>query len=125
MRYLSLFMTKIEQEEINFCVYRRYLYLAKSKTDMKQKFDDELIESLTEQARQLLLKKIFQQNRFASRDGLNEYDENFSFFTDRGDLIPVEMREALARLENEKLEQTTNVAETDRDQQDQDSTEDV
>lgn len=118
-------MTKIEQEEINFCVYRRYLYLAKSKTDMKQKFDDELIESLTEQARQLLLKKIFQQNRFASRDGLNEYDENFSFFTDRGDLIPVEMREALARLENEKLEQTTNVAETDRDQQDQDSTEDV
>ncbi len=125
MRYLSLFMTKIEQEEINFCVYRRYLYLAKSKTDMKQKFDDELIESLTEQVRQLLLKKIFQQNRFASRDGLNEYDEDFSFFTDRGDLIPVEMREALARLENEKLEQTTNVAETDRNQQGQDGTEEA
>ena len=92
---------------------------------MEKKPNNEMIELLADQARQLLLEKIFQKNRFASRDGLNEYDEDFSFFTDRGDLIPVEMREALARLENEKLEQNTNVAENDRNQQDQDGTEDV
>ncbi len=96
----------------------------KRKIDMEKKSNNEMIELQADQARQLLLKKIFQQNRFASRDGLNEYDEDFSFFTDRGDLIPVEMREALARLENEKLEQNTNVAETDRNKQDQDGIED-
>ncbi len=92
---------------------------------MEKKPNNEMIELLADQARQLLLEKIFQQNRFASRDDLNEYDEDFSFFTDRDDLIPVEMREALARLENENLEHTTNVAENDRNQQDQDGTEDV
>ena len=91
------------------------------KTDMKQNFDTEI----TDLARQILLKKIFQYSHFAELDGLNEYDEDFSFFTDRGDLIPVEMREALARLQKESSDSVTKMAENDPAQQGQDDTRDV
>ncbi len=92
---------------------------------MKQKSNTEITDLLTDQARQILLKKIFQNSHFAKLDGLNEYDEDFSFFTDRGDLIPVEMREALARLQEENSDSIIDIAETNPAQQAQDDTRDV
>ncbi len=59
----------------------------------------EVVDQLAEQSRQLAFKKIFRQSRFSGSDGLNEYDEDYSFFTVRGDLIPTEMQQAITRLE--------------------------
>jgi hypothetical protein len=92
---------------------------------MKQKTNDEIDNHLANQAKQLFLKKILQDNRFAELDGLNEYDEDFSFFTDRGNLIPVEMREALARLQKENSDPAMDIAENTSEQQGQDDSKDV
>ncbi len=64
----------------------------------------EVVEQLAEQSKQLAFKKIFQQSRFSGRDGLNEYDEDYSFFAARGDLIPTEMQQAIARLQTDNRE---------------------
>ena len=86
--------------------------------------NEELVKQLTDQAKQLLLKKLFQQSRFANLDGLNEYDENYRFFTDRGDLIPAEMKLALARLQqNDSPEQPVDIAQIEPEATD--DTEDV
>lgn len=61
--------------------------------------NDDLVEQFTEQAKQLAYKKILQQSRFVELDGLNEYDGNYRHFIPRGELLTVEMRNALERLD--------------------------
>lgn len=44
-----------------------------------------------------LLKSLIDQPEFHIRDGLNEYDEDYTFFESRGGLITREMERILAR----------------------------
>lgn len=66
--------------------------------DHSDSISEDLARELKDQAKQLAYKKILKQSRFLERDSLNEYDEDYRFFTPLGDLITVEMRNALDRL---------------------------
>lgn len=48
-------------------------------------------EELTEEAKQAALLQLVRQSRFDTEDGLNEYGDDFTAFSPRDDLIPVEM----------------------------------
>ncbi len=62
-----------------------------------------------EQALQrLALRKIFQQQQFSVLDGLNEYDEDFSSFSARGELITHDMMRTAKRLIQEQ-DQVTDI----------------
>ncbi len=50
----------------------------------------------------LALEKIFQLQSNACLDGLNEYDEDYTDFITRGDLITHEMQRAIDRLAEKK-----------------------
>ncbi len=76
-------------------------------TEVKQAVSDELADQL----KQAAFKRIFNQPRFAVRDGLNEYDEDYRFFVPRGHLITAEMRESLLRSLNTETETTEAVSE--------------
>lgn len=49
------------------------------------------------------LREFFLQTEFRQTDGLNEYDENYTFFTPRGGLITREMRRAWEKLDETLL----------------------
>lgn len=51
----------------------------------------------------IALQEIFRQSEFAKPDGLNEYDEDYRFFTPRGGLITQEMRRAWDRFDETML----------------------
>ena len=59
-------------------------------------------QEIKQELEQLALKKIFQRPEFSSLDGLNEYDEDYTGFISRGDLITHEMQRAIARLDGKK-----------------------
>lgn len=46
----------------------------------------------------LALRKLFQKPEFSVLDGLNEYDDDFTYFTPRGELITHEMQRATGEL---------------------------
>lgn len=70
-----------------------------SQDDSQPESSEQLNEQLVEQAKRLAYREIFKQSRFAGGDGLNEYDLDYTGYAERGDLTPVEMQQALARLE--------------------------
>lgn len=51
--------------------------------------------------RRLALRALFRQPQFSVPDGLNEYDEDYRFFTARGDLLTHDMQRALQRVKEE------------------------
>ena len=57
-------------------------------------FQTELNEELHRQ----VLKKIFHKPEFSIRDGMNEYDQNYSHFESLGDLVTHEMMREAERL---------------------------
>ncbi|HHZ69764.1 MAG TPA: hypothetical protein EYO51_04650 [Methylococcaceae bacterium] len=72
-------------------------------------------EELTE----TVLKQLLQKKEFSILDGLNEYDEDYTFFELRGNIIPHEMKK---RLLDEVLpqQQQTEIVECENECQDQD-----
>ncbi|WP_198246212.1 DUF3306 domain-containing protein [methane-oxidizing endosymbiont of Gigantopelta aegis] len=76
---------------------------------MSKEIDDEG----SEQVKQAVFETIFKQSRFGVRDGLNEYDEDYTTFNDLGDLIPTEMQLAMARLETQTNDQDTALSATE------------
>ncbi len=75
--------------------------------------NDKLSDEAVEQIRQAAFETIFKQARFNMRDGLNEYDEDYTTFNDLGDWIPTEMQRAMARLEAQTNDQDTALATTE------------
>jgi hypothetical protein len=76
---------------------------------------DETISALEDMARE----KIFQRQASACLDGLNEYDENYTAFIARGDLVTHEMQRAIDRLADKKSQgddEIVRVTETAEDQ---------
>ncbi len=76
---------------------------------MSKEIDDEG----SEQVKQAMFETIFKQSRFGVRDGLNEYDEDYTTFNDLGDLIPAEMQLAMVRLETQTNDQETALSATE------------
>ena len=53
---------------------------------------------INEELERLALKKMFNKPEFSILDGLNEYDEDYSFFKPRGELITQEMLRTTERM---------------------------
>ena len=70
-------------------------------------------EGVSKQLRNMALKKLFFSGKFAIRDGLDDYDDDFTKFEPLGDTITSDMKfhqrrkekARLARLEEERLEE--------------------
>ncbi len=52
----------------------------------------------------LALRQLFRKPEVSALDGLNEYDDDFSYFVPRGDLITQEMKTKLDALSNQLLD---------------------
>jgi len=69
--------------------------------DLLSKDEPSIKEELTE----VVLKQLLQKKEFSILDGLNEYDEDYTFFESRGNIITHEMKK---RVVNEVLQQRQN-----------------
>ena len=54
-----------------------------------------LSPKVSDELRKLALRKLFQSARFNLRDGLDDYDEDFTSFAKLGDIVTAEMRRRL------------------------------
>ena len=61
--------------------------------------------SIKEELTEVVLKQLLQKKEFSILDGLNEYDEDYTFFESRGNIITHEMKK---RVVNEVLLQRQN-----------------
>jgi hypothetical protein len=73
--------------------------------------------SVSDELRKLALRQMFRGSMFNVRDGLDDYDDDFTKFTKLGDVVTAEMRRQIARLkaaadessdENDPLEGSEN-----------------
>lgn len=62
-----------------------------------------------------LLKNLIDQPEFHIRDGLNEYDEDYTFFENRGNLITREMGRFLARQQEKDITLSNSRIPLDRE----------
>ncbi len=56
-----------------------------------------LSPKVSEELRQAALRKLFQLPEFNVRDGLDDYDEDYTTFTELGDLVPHDMKRMFER----------------------------
>jgi hypothetical protein len=86
--------------------YLRYFWPGKLRSSDQSKLrqpqdlwpEDEL--SIKEELTDVVLKQVLQKKEFSILDGLNEYDEDYTFFESRGAIITHEMKK---RVVNEVL----------------------
>jgi hypothetical protein len=91
--------------------YLRYFWPGKLRSSDQSKLrqpqdlwpEDEL--SIKEELTDVVLKQVLQKKEFSILDGLNEYDENYTFFESRGAIITHEMKK---RVVDEVLLQQQN-----------------
>lgn len=76
-------------------------------------------EGVSKDLRQQALRKLFMSPKFNIRDGLNDYDEDYTYFEPLGDTITSDMKFHAARKERERLERERLEAEelANRDQE--------
>jgi len=93
-----------------------------------------LSPGVSEELRKLALRKLFNTEYFQIRDGLDDYDEEFTHFEKLGDIITADMRfqmeeEAKAKLkqelENQPAQDEEQLAETIDGEVDSDAEEDI
>ena len=60
--------------------------------DEKSDFSMFMSEGVSEELRNLALRKLFKGTAFSIRDGLDDYDDDFTTFTNLGDLVTADMR---------------------------------
>ncbi|MEA1889961.1 MAG: DUF3306 domain-containing protein, partial [Pseudomonadota bacterium] len=65
--------------------------------------------------RTLALRQLFRGSMFNVRDGLDDYDDDFTQFTKLGDVITAEMRRQMARLKASSEDDPLEEAEDDQD----------
>lgn len=65
--------------------------------DERSDFSGFLSESVSEHLRRKALKKLFHLPEFNIRDGLNEYDEDYSKFIPLGDTVTYQMKQFIER----------------------------
>jgi len=76
-----------------------------------------LSPKVTEALRKQALRKLFGSPAFNIRDGLNEYDDDYTQFEKLGDIITVDMRHQMEMESRRRLEQLTEQDAVEEDQQ--------
>ena len=87
-------------------------------------FSKFMSSGVSDELRNLALRKLFHARIFNIRDGLDEYDGDYTSFEKLGDIVTADMRHQMELEANKKLEQEAREiaeAETTPDEQDQDS----
>jgi len=79
--------------------------------DENSDFSPFMSSGVSDQLRNLALRKLFHTPVFNIRDGLNEYDEDYTTFEKLGDIITSDMKH---RIEMEQLELRDKLAEEQR-----------
>lgn len=80
-----------------------FSWLLKKQDQDSQVLTEDSEYQLEQDLQRLALNKVFQQNRFSMLDGLNEYDDDFTSFSARGELITHDMlRTAKRSLEQQQ-----------------------
>jgi len=69
---------------------------------------------VSDELRNLALRKMFQAPSFNIRDGLDEYDEDYTFFEKLGDIVTCDMKHQVEMKELRKKEAEEEQAEQDR-----------
>jgi hypothetical protein len=62
-----------------------------------------LSEGVSSELRKAALKKLFFSGKFAARDGLDDYDDDFTYFEPLGDTVTSDMKYHARRKEKERL----------------------
>lgn len=68
---------------------------------------------VSDKLRNLALRKMFHVPSFNIRDGLDEYDEDYTFFEPLGDIVTCDMKHQMEMLEKKKLEEAEALVEED------------
>lgn len=76
-----------------------------------------LSPKVTEALRKQALRKLFGSPAFNIRDGLNEYDDDYTQFEKLGDIITVDMRHQMEMESRRRLEQLAEQDAAEEDQQ--------
>jgi len=63
--------------------------------DEQSDYSGFLSPGVSEELRRLALRKLFRQSRFNVRDGLDDYDDDFTSFAKLGDIVTADMRHLL------------------------------
>jgi len=87
-------------------------------------FSKFMSSGVSDELRNLALRKLFHAPIFNIRDGLDEYDGDYTSFEKLGDIVTADMRHQMELEANKKLEQEAREiaeAETTPDEQDPDS----
>ena len=79
---------------------------------------------VSETLRRRALRRIFFSGKFNLRDGLDDYDDDFTEFTPLGDIITAEMRRQRERVEKALNEQSADAEESQNESQTSQSTAD-
>ncbi len=77
-------------------------------------FSGFMSSGVSDKLRNLALRKMFQAPSFNIRDGLDEYDEDYTSFEKLGDIVTCDMKHQIEMKELKKKEEAERQAELDR-----------
>ena len=82
--------------------------------DENSDFSGFMSSGVSDKLRNLALRKMFQAPSFNIRDGLDEYDEDYTSFEKLGDIVTCDMKHQIEMKELKKKEEAERQAELDR-----------
>jgi hypothetical protein len=82
--------------------------------DENSDFSGFMSSGVSDKLRNLALRKMFQAPSFNIRDGLDEYDEDYTSFEKLGDIVTCDMKHQIEMQELKKKEEAEKQAELDR-----------
>jgi len=82
--------------------------------DENSDFSGFMSSGVSDKLRNLALRKMFQAPSFNIRDGLDEYDEDYTSFEKLGDIVTCDMKHQIEMLELKKKQEAEKQAEIDR-----------
>jgi hypothetical protein len=93
--------------------------------DEKSDYSGFMSEGVSEQLRQLALRKLFRSAGFNVRDGLDDYDDDFTNFAALGDIITADMKHQMEMAEKRKREKEEEEANLQQEQSAEEVVEEV
>ena len=83
--------------------------------DENSDFSGFMSEGVSDELRNLALRKLFKAPVFNIRDGLDEYDEDYTYFEKLGDIVTCDMKHQIEMKEQKLREALQQEAEADDD----------
>lgn len=78
----------------------------------QSRLDDFLSPQVSESLQRRALRKVFLSGKFNIRDGLDDYDDDFTSFAPLGDVVPAEMRRMHERVKERQAREEDSAAES-------------